>query len=789
MLMDDNLPPSPLVAAAAPTAEALLAMASAPFDVHAQLLKMLLPRARHVCIYGPDLRPLYQGEGMEPQEMRGAVQTVLGGPLGNPFSFDGAAEPANEAMVYTFCLRGDEGRPLAAVCFFVPGTREARPFSLVLSLVRPALEVLQRELLLRDAILRVGLATRSMGDADAMVDLSALEGQVDDPAGLLEASLKPLEATIGALVVPDKGLAVLRTQRAPEGADMPGAPEAPRLVSALHRHLLNYARMNQQPLVGSTRKDDPGGSHRVLSVPIRRRGQRVVGFVAFFAPPGAPAFGVRALRIGEWVARRICDLLDQRYDGNTGLPMRVEFERQAELACTTFGVHQLLFIDVDGLQDINERYGLPVGDEVLLRVAEVVRRHLPRGAVAGRLDGGRLVVCLPLTSVEVAAAVAEELSRAIAELTYRRGEGVVVVNAGIGMANLATRDTDSGWHDALARALAFAEAACRQTKQPGRPRVQRWTEAAAPLGRTAGVFEAPLLERLMRAVTMEAPTLVAQPLLPLQGYGEPRFELLLRLPADGGELLSPDRWMPLAAEAGLLPAIDRWVVRHAIDALSAQSEVVGRRLARFAINLSSATLASATASAGLLAELNERLVATALPPDVLMFDIPAGALQPESPQWSATIDAVQQLRALGCGVALDEFELPVAEALGERSLPLTEVKLNGTQLRAMLEDPAADAAVRNMLQWCASRGLETVAKSVETAALRLRAQELGCVYGQGYEIGRPVPFQQVLEDLAMYELVPPAPAAATTLVLPVLAVPGMEPTTVESNTVATTASD
>ena len=774
--MDDTSLPSPVTATAAPTAEALLAMASAPFDVHAQLLKMLLPRARHVCIYSPDLRPLYQGEGMEPQEMRSAAQAVLGGPMGHAFSFDGAAEPANEAMVYTFCLRGEDGRPLAAVSFFVPGTREARPFSLVLSLVRPALEVLQRELLLRDVIQRVGLATRGAGgETDTLVDLSSLEGQVDDPAGLLEASLKPLEATIGALVVPDKGLAVLRTQRTAEGGDTPGAPEAPRLVSALHRHLLNYARMNQQPLVGSTRKDDPGGSHRVLSVPIRRRGQRVVGFVAFFAPPGAPAFGVRALRIGEWVARRICDLLDQRYDANTGLPMRVEFERQAELACTTFGVHQLLFLDVDGLQDINERYGLPVGDEVLLRVAEVVRRHLPRGAVAGRLDGGRLVVCLPLTSMEVSTAVAEELSKAIKELTYRRGEGQVVVNAGIGIANLATRDTDSGWHDALARALAFAEAACRQTKQPGRARVQRWTEAAAPLGRTSDIFEAPLLERLMRAVTTESPTLVAQPMLPLQGYGEPRFELLLRLPADGGELLSPDRWMPLAAGAGLLPAIDRWVVRHVIDALSAQAEVLARRLARFAINLSVNTLASTTASEAFLAELNERLVATGLPPDVLMFDIPAAGLQPNSAQWAAVIDATQRLRALGCGVALDEFDLGVATALGERSLPLTEVKLNGTQLRGMLEDPAADAAVRDMLQWCASRGLDTVAKSVETAALRLRAQELGCVYGQGYEMGRPVAFQQVLEDLSMYELVPPAAAPeVSTQVLPVLAAPPVE---------------
>jgi EAL domain-containing protein (putative c-di-GMP-specific phosphodiesterase class I) len=95
----------------------------------------------------------------------------------------------------------------------------------------------------------------------------------------------------------------------------------------------------------------------------------------------------------------------------------------------------------------------------------------------------------------------------------------------------------------------------------------------------------------------------------------------------------------------------------------------------------------------------------------------------------------------------------------------------------MLEDPAADTAVRGMLQWCASRGLDTVAKSVETEALRLRSQELGCVYGQGYEVGRAVPFRQVLEDLAMYELVPPAPESVTTQVLPALAESSAESTT------------
>lgn len=754
--MDDPNATAGATSATPPTAEAMLAMASAPLDAHARLLKMMLPRARHVCIYSAELRPLYQGEGLEPHEMRDAAAAVLNGPSGHPYSFDGAAEPANEAMVYSFCVREDAGKALAVVSLFVPGTREARPFSLVLSLVRPALEVLQRELLMRAMIQQAGLAARGAAtDTDAMVDLTALEGQVDDPAGLLEASLRPLEATIGALVVPDKGLAILRTQRSPEGADTPGAPEAPRLVSALHRHLLNYARMNQQPLVGSTRKDDPGGSHRVLSVPIRRRGQRVVGFVAFFAPPDAPAFGVRALRIGEWVGRRICDLLDQRYDGNTGLPMRVEFERQAELACTAFGVHQLLFIDVDRLQDINDQYGLHVGDEVLQRVADTVRRRVPRNAVCGRLDGGRLTVCLPLAAADVAESVAQEVVDGIAELSHQRGEGRLEVSAGVGIANLATRESDGGWHDALARALAFAEAACRQAKQSALPRrVQRWSEATASSQRHGNAMENPLLAVLMRAVTKETPTLLAQPMLPLQGYGEPRFELLLRLGTESGELLAPDHWMPLAAEAGLLPAVDRWVVRHAINALAVQSAVVGRRLARFAINLSTSTLASNGSVEALLGEINERLVATGLPPDILVFDIPAAGLQPEGAGWNSMVSALRQLRALGCGIALDDFSEATAVALGDRELSVTEVKLNGTQVRLMLEDPAADDAVRSMLQWSASRGLDAVAKSVETAALRLRVRDLGCVYGQGYDIGRAVTLAQALDDLSMYDLVP-----------------------------------
>jgi diguanylate cyclase (GGDEF)-like protein len=557
-------------------------------------------------------------------------------------------------------------------------------------------------------------------------------------------------------------LALLRTERVAEGEEITGSPDAPRLVSALHRHLLNYARMSQQALVGSTRADDPGGSHRVLSLPIRRRGQRVVGFLAFFAPPGAPAFGVRALRVGEWVARRVCELLDQRYDANTGLPLRVEFERQAELVCSAVGVHQLLFLDVDHLQTINEAFGLHVGDEVLLRVAEVVRRRTPRSGVCARLDGDRMVICLPLTSSAAAETAAQELCAAVAALSYVRGEGKVNIGVSIGIATLVMHEGSSaGWHEGLARTLAFAEAACRQAKAAGCGRHHRWLETAAPVAlHVVAAIDAPILERLRRVIASESPTFLAQSLLPLQGYGDPRFELLLRLPMGEGELLAPDKFLPLASRAGLLPAVDRWVIRNVITLLAGQPEVLHRRVARFSVNLSAATLSTPTAAAALLQDMEELLVSTGLPPDVLVFDIPVSELAPGSSAWTAALPSLQRLRMLGCGVALDNCTAADAQALGTQALPLTELKLDGNRVRAMLDDALMDSDMRAALQWAASRGLDTVAKCVETEALRLRVQELGCVYGQGFEMGRPLPLAHVLEDLSMYEMLATAPGAA-----------------------------
>jgi diguanylate cyclase (GGDEF)-like protein len=755
-------------------------VATAPLDPHAQLLRMLMPRVRHLAMFGPGGSQLWTGDAMDPPEMRDAaieVMSTQGGGKRVAFGIDGSTRNVEDATLYIFCLRDEAAVPLASVVLFVPVTGEVRPFSLVLGLVRPALEVLQRELLLRAALaaapVQPAAPTAPMAELDALLDLAALEGQADDLASLVEAAQRQVQARVGVLVVPDKGLALVRAARA--ATDLVATPEATqeatRLLASMHRHLLNYAQLQQRPLLGTAGRDDAdqGPRHRVLSVPVRRRGQRVVGFLAFFAAPDAPPFTGRALRVVEWVARRVGELLDQRYDAATGLPTRAEFERQVHAACNLPGTHHLLYLGIDGLQLVNEQFGLHVGDEVLLRVAEVARRRTPRGAICARLDGDRMVICLPGHDADQALAVADGLCMAVAELTHARGDGTVRVSASVGVADYVMPEgSQSGWHEGLSRALALAEAACRQAKAAGGCCTQLWEEPASgqvPVALASIIPEAdaPILARLRQALDAEMPALLVQPLLPLQGYGEPRFELLLRL-GEGSDALTPDKLLPVAERAGLLPALDRWVVRHAIDLLSSQVDLLSRRIARFTINLSYASLCTPAAAAALLDVLEERLAVTRLPADLLCFDISAAHLAPGMPGWNAALPALQRLRMLGCGIALDDFVSPTGIAGPvivdpRQPLPLTEVKLDGRRVRAMLDDATADGEVRAALQWAAQRGLDTVAKCVETEALRLRMQDLGCAYGQGFAMGRPLPLAGVLEDLSMYELLAAAPGA------------------------------
>ena len=110
---------------------------------------------------------------------------------------------------------------------------------------------------------------------------------------------------------------------------------------------------------------------------------------------------------------------------------------------------------------------------------------------------------------------------------------------------------------------------------------------------------------------------------------------------------------------------------------------------------------------------------------------------------------MRRLRQLGCGVALDDFGTGLSSLSCLRQLPVTMLKIDGSFVRDVLKDARAESMVRAIAQLARSMSVTTVAEYVETQEISDRIRALGVDYGQGFAIGRPIPFAELLKELPM----------------------------------------
>jgi EAL domain-containing protein (putative c-di-GMP-specific phosphodiesterase class I) len=162
----------------------------------------------------------------------------------------------------------------------------------------------------------------------------------------------------------------------------------------------------------------------------------------------------------------------------------------------------------------------------------------------------------------------------------------------------------------------------------------------------------------------------------------------------------------------------------------------------FAINFSGQSLNDATFGDFLL----ERVRTSGLDPSVFCFELTENATVANIARAEILM---RRLRRLGCGVALDDFGTGLSSLSYLRQLPVTMLKIDGSFVRDILKDARAESMVRAIAQLARSMSLGTVAEYVETDEIRSRIAALGVDYGQGFAIGRPGPFADVLAELPM----------------------------------------
>ena len=716
-----------------------MALARPNLDPYGQLLRMLMPRASGIAFHDASGKQLWISgdyDGPDPQPIvddaleRAAPATTT--------QVDGYARDFHGAPAYAFRMRNDNGAVMA-VATLLTRDNEKQPYSFVLHMVQPALECMQRELLAHESIGTMNRSLRARDeDLDLLLKISPDDlrdpEKADELALLTQACVDHLNCVLGALVVPERGVAVCKART--------GAKPQVGILTATHRHLLNWTQLQRRVLLINNVNKTPGGlpPFKILATPVRHASGRVIGFLAMFREAGAQDFDLRAQQLSELLARKANTVLQNNYDAATSLLTRPAFEAQVKAALQAAKDDRpgcILYMDVDRMHVINDNFGMHVGDEVICKIAEVLRGKVRPGALAARIAGDRFAMSMLGCSMETAEQVAETICRQVGELSFVRSDGRVQMSVSIGVAELPRSPA------ALTHGLAGAEIACKAAKDRGRSRVEVMQDTdQSIIRRHADML---VVQRVHEALAHDRFTLYCQPILPLGENGsEPRFELLLRMVSKEGQLLPPEVFLSAAERYQLLPQIDRWVLRNAMAALRSQAGALRGRGIRFSINLSGPSFADAD----FLEYLERSIRDSGVPPDLLCFELTETAAVSNLAHADRLM---QRIRALGCTFALDDFGTGLSSLAYLQSLPVSTIKIDGRFVRDAETNKRTELMVGAIAQLARTMGMDTVAEYVETDELRVRMAALGVDFGQGFAMGRPLPLAEILSDLALYE--------------------------------------
>jgi EAL domain-containing protein (putative c-di-GMP-specific phosphodiesterase class I) len=271
-------------------------------------------------------------------------------------------------------------------------------------------------------------------------------------------------------------------------------------------------------------------------------------------------------------------------------------------------------------------------------------------------------------------------------------------------------------------------------KDKGRNRVQAFSEGSGELIARRGQME--WASRLHAALEQDRFRLYAQPVRTVRGNAaQPGYtELLLRLEDDAGVVVPPMSFIPAAERYHLMPAVDRWVVGTALARI-AQYVEAGQlgRLGICAINVSGASLSDDE----FLDFVQGQFVQHRVPHGAVCFEITETSAVTSL---ARAVDFMSALRGCGCRFALDDFGVGVSSFTYLKHLPVDYLKIDGSFVKDLLQDPVDRAMVEAINRIGHLMGKQTIAESVESEATLDALAAIGVDYAQGFGIATPEPF-------------------------------------------------
>jgi diguanylate cyclase (GGDEF)-like protein/PAS domain S-box-containing protein len=422
-----------------------------------------------------------------------------------------------------------------------------------------------------------------------------------------------------------------------------------------------------------------------------------------------------------------------RHDPLTGLVNRAEFERRCSEAIEVAERERLalvvLFIDLDAFKIVNDSYSHAIGDRLLVKVADRIRRQLSESDVAGRIGGDEFTVLISRLSLrEDARAIVNRLLVALSEPLVV-DEYEVVLSASIGVAGYPLDGMDA------AGLIANADAAMYTAKTEERNTFRFYT----PMMHADTRRRLQLASELRQALSRNEFNLLYQPSIELRTGRIVAVEALLRWQhPERGEVL-PGEFIPVAESLGMIRRIDEWVMQ-AVCAQIQVWDLAGMPQIRVAVNISARWFGHPA----FVDAVSRTLQSRQLSPKRLLLEITESAMLRLGEDTERTM---RTLHALGIEVAVDDFGTGYSSMAYLKLPAVAYLKIDRSFVTGLPGNTNDAAIAEAMLAMSRSLGLGTIAEGIETEAQHDFLLRAGCAEGQGYLYSYPLKAEEILHLL------------------------------------------
>ncbi|MFY8063323.1 MAG: putative bifunctional diguanylate cyclase/phosphodiesterase, partial [Usitatibacteraceae bacterium] len=382
-----------------------------------------------------------------------------------------------------------------------------------------------------------------------------------------------------------------------------------------------------------------------------------------------------------------------------------------------------MFIDLDRFKTINDSLGHDVGDELLKRVAARLSACVRASDTVARLGGDEFAIILenlPPDGQETQS-VAEKMITSLAA-PIQAGEHQLNTSCSLGIAVFPNDGDDAQ------TLMKNADVAMYDAKAKGRNNYQFFSEAMNAKAQERLQIETALRLALRRNELL----LYYQPRVGFQTGEVTGVEALVRWQHPKLGLLTPEGFMSVAEDSGLVVPLGEWVIAEAFRQVALWQKKSGRNLA-VAVNLSMGQMFDAKR---LVTTIESSLQKTGLDPHDVELELTESMLLKSGEETSA---ALKHLGELGVGIAIDDFGTGYSSLSYLRQLPVDSIKVDSSFVRDIGADPNDEAIIRAIIAMTHSLKLNVVAEGVETEAQYRALRDLECDEYQGFYFSKPLP--------------------------------------------------